>query len=179
MAKKPQPVQVLLRIPKPLRERLHREAERHGQTFNAEILSRLTGSFEVSSLLEETRKTVEHAAETLRATKQRMDESEGLFASYLAEKYNVARDQVLADIEGFVETQKAEGLPAIQRKTAEQSVKITDFVTSLSRRLNLPKAAIDSAIRDLISERRSESIAQRKAEDFQYKELQPKDGDDT
>jgi len=46
MAKKTQTVQVKVRMTKDLQRRIQREADRHGQTINAEILGRLEMSFE-------------------------------------------------------------------------------------------------------------------------------------
>jgi hypothetical protein len=46
MAKKIQTVQVKVRMTRDLQRRIQREADRHGQTINAEILVRLEQSFE-------------------------------------------------------------------------------------------------------------------------------------
>jgi hypothetical protein len=51
MAKKPTQA-VHVRMPKELHRKIQREADRHGQTINAEILVRLEGSFEPDKTLD-------------------------------------------------------------------------------------------------------------------------------
>ena len=51
MAKKPTQA-VHVRMPKELHRKIQREADRHGQTINAEILVRLEGSFETGKPLD-------------------------------------------------------------------------------------------------------------------------------
>jgi Arc-like DNA binding domain len=52
MAKKTDAGQIKVRIPKELQRRIQREADRNGQTINAEILARLAQSFEVKKQLD-------------------------------------------------------------------------------------------------------------------------------
>jgi Arc-like DNA binding dprotein len=57
MAKKTEPLQVKVRMTKELQRRIQREADRNGQTINAEILARLAWSFEARKTLEIMRNT--------------------------------------------------------------------------------------------------------------------------
>jgi Arc-like DNA binding domain len=52
MAKKTQTAQVKVRMPKDLQRKIQRDADRHGQTINAEILRRLETSYQSDKLFE-------------------------------------------------------------------------------------------------------------------------------
>src|SRR5512136_2206888 len=52
MAKKTQAAQVKVRMPKELQRKIQRDADRHGQTINAEILRRLETSYQSDKLFE-------------------------------------------------------------------------------------------------------------------------------
>jgi Arc-like DNA binding domain len=52
MAKKAEAVQVKVRMTKDLQRKIQREADRHGQTINAEILRRLESSFQSDRMFE-------------------------------------------------------------------------------------------------------------------------------
>jgi Arc-like DNA binding domain len=58
--------EVKVRMPKGLHRRIQREADRHGQTINAEILVRLEGSFEML----EFNKRLEHSFEIIESNKK-------------------------------------------------------------------------------------------------------------
>jgi hypothetical protein len=52
MAKKTEAVQVKVRMPKDLQRKIQRDADRHGQTINAEILKRIENSFQSDRMFE-------------------------------------------------------------------------------------------------------------------------------
>jgi hypothetical protein len=51
-------MQVRVRMPRDLHKKIQREADRHGQTINAEILVRLEGSFEIKQTLDRVEEMV-------------------------------------------------------------------------------------------------------------------------
>jgi hypothetical protein len=58
MGKKAEAIQVKVRMPPQLLSKVQREAERNGQTLNAEILARLAGSFETKRFLDALERTM-------------------------------------------------------------------------------------------------------------------------
>jgi hypothetical protein len=55
MAKKPQTLQVKVRMTKDLHRRIQRDADRHGQTINAEILFRIEAGLKADEWFERIR----------------------------------------------------------------------------------------------------------------------------
>jgi len=86
MAKKAT-IQVKVRITKDLQRRIQREADRRGQTINAEIIARLEESFELKQLLGRTFKTVSEITEVMEQIRKRVvgpPRSKGEFSDVVA-----------------------------------------------------------------------------------------------
>ena len=76
MAKKPETLQVKVRMPKDLHRRIQREADKKGQTINAEILGRLENSFHVEGMLSKIEKSVRESANSIRKVTAEIDKAE-------------------------------------------------------------------------------------------------------
>jgi hypothetical protein len=113
MAKKPEAVQVKVRMPKDLHRRIEREAGRRGQTINAEILGRLERDFRTSETLIRVEKKIHKAVGAMRGLTTDIDKERTIaiaagvnvdndldYAAWaLAKKVGVPKDVVLRVIQ--------------------------------------------------------------------------------
>jgi uncharacterized membrane protein len=103
---KPTPIDVKVRMPRDMHRRIQREADRHGQTADAEILGRLVFSFDS----QKTFATLEDQLVALNKSLARVNEAIKTpdlpakdYVDFLARSFNVPADEIVRTLGKFGE----------------------------------------------------------------------------
>jgi len=98
MVKKTSTQLVHVRMPKWLHQKIQREADRHGQTINAEVLNRLLISFETQRTLQQVESSLVKLGGSLDHLKLVLPpplEISSAYVTFLAEHLNKSNDEIL------------------------------------------------------------------------------------
>lgn len=117
------PIDVKVRMTRDLHRKIQRSADRHGQTINGEIITRLTQSFEADRHLDLAEKNLAQANDIFEKTSAQVSDAQKFLrvvAEWLSNQSGLAPDVIKRAIEREAQKHKAESdMQAAARRTEE------------------------------------------------------------